>query len=99
MRTPSKQKLAAAEVATRMRREIERIERVAREKNFPPGAFRDDVVQAVGELTWREREELEERVTVLEDLAREGRVKKHPTGQPDRRTQAGADSQAAKRVR
>jgi len=39
MRTPSKQKLAAAEVATRMRREIERIERVAREKNFAPARF------------------------------------------------------------
>jgi len=79
MRTPSKQKLAAAEVATRMRREIERIERVAREKNFAPGAFRDDVVQALGELTLREREELEERLAVLEDLVKEARVKKHPT--------------------
>src|SRR6516162_6618959 len=76
MRTPSKQKLAAAEVATRMRREIER---VAREKNFAPGAFRDDVVQALGELTLREREELEERLAVLEDLVKEARVKKHPT--------------------
>ena len=78
MRTPNKQKLAA-EVATRMRREIERIERVAREKNFAPGAFRDDVVQALGELTLREREELEERLAVLEDLVKEVRVKKHPT--------------------
>ena len=81
MRTPSKQKLAAAEVATRMRREIERIERVARAKNFMPGAFRDDVVQALGELTLREREELEERVAVLEDLVKGGRVKRRVTGE------------------
>ena len=38
MRTLSKQKLADG-VATRMRHEIERIERVAREKNFAPGGW------------------------------------------------------------
>jgi|SRR6516225_733465 hypothetical protein len=99
MRTPSKQKLAAAKMATRMRCEIERIERIAREKNFPPGAFRDNVVQALGELTSRERDKLEERITVLEDLARGWRAKKHPKELAAREEEMSMASNKAKPLR